>query len=293
MNDPTIITLSSIPPRFAHLGPTLESLLSQRLPATKIILYVPDQYRRFPDWDGTLPDLPSGVTVRRVAMDYGPGTKILPALKEFAGRSVDLLFCDDDMLYHPDWHQGFKTLRQHHPDAALCTISHHLPGAIHRRAPRMRRWSQAERTAHLATRPDPLPLIRHSGYADVLEGWGGVMVRPSFFDDRVFDIPADLWMVDDPWLSGHLAVRNVPIWTNADGLPPQRRPHVQRDIAPLFYAVIDGKTRQDSDHACVAHFQTTYGIWRPDPPPVSTLRRLARRLLPHWLRAGALRLLRR
>ena len=295
MDDPTIITLSSVPPRFAHLGPTLASLLQQTLPAAQIILYLPHRYRRFPDWDGTLPDLPPGITLRRVPEDLGPGTKILPALQEFAGQNVELLFCDDDVLYPPDWHQRFKRLRHAHPDAALCEVSHDLPGAEHRRQPRMQRWSQTDLDAHIATlpwpKPKPPPLIRKSGYADVLEGWGGAMVRPAFFDKRVFDIPPHLWMVDDPWLSGHLALRRIPIWTNADHLPPQRRHAVAHDIAPLFFAVFDGNGRQDSDEACIAHYQTVHRIWRPGPP--SRLRRLARRVLPHWLRAAGLRLLRR
>ncbi|MFN7223360.1 MAG: glycosyltransferase family A protein [Paracoccaceae bacterium] len=295
--DPTIITLSSIPPRFAHLGPTLDSLLRQTLPAEQIILYVPDRYRRFPDWDGTIPVLPDGVTLRRVATDYGPATKILPALQDFAGQDVDILFCDDDMLYDPGWHQRVKTLRDRHPKAALCDVAHHLPGAINRPHPRMQRWSRDDlykhRASRSATTTDPPALIRRSGYADVFEGWAGVMVRPQYFDDRVFNIPSDLWMVDDPWLSGHLALRGVPIWTSADSLPPKRRIHVQRDIAPLFFEIFDGKTRQDSEQACVNHYRAL-GIWDDRPaPPVSQLRRLARAALPHHFRAALLRLFRR
>lgn len=283
--DPTIITLSCIPPRFGHLGPTLDSLLAQDLPAAQIILYLPQRYRRFPDWDGTLPTLPPGVTLRRCAQDHGPATKILPALRDFAGQSVDLLFCDDDMLYHPDLHRQFKAQRAAHPKAAICAVSHNLPGVIPRHHPRMLRWRAEDLARHKADQASQ-PLIRQSGYADVLEGWGGAMVRPAFFDKRVFDIPADLWMVDDPWLSGHLALRGVPIWTCAEALPPRRRPHVQRDIAPLFFAVIDGKTRQDSDAACAAHYQAL-GVWKTQP---SWLRRLARKLLPHRLRAWMMRM---
>ena len=260
-----------------------------------MILYVPPDFRRFPDWDGRIPPLPAGVTLRRAAKDYGPATKILPALHDFAGQSVDLLFCDDDMIYDPGWHRRFKTLRQTRPQMALCEISHHLPGGGYRRRPRMQRWAPADLARHLQTLPpplpDPTPLIRKSGFADVLEGWGGVMVRPNFFDDRVFDIPSDLWMVDDPWLSGHLATRNVPIWTNADSLPPRRRRNVGHDIAPLFFEVIDGKTRQDSDRACVAYYQRTHGIWSAEPPPASLPRRMARKLIPFKARAALLRLL--
>jgi hypothetical protein len=291
--DPTIITLSSIPPRFAHLGPTLDSLLAQDLPAAQIILYVPERYRRFPDWDGTLPtDLPAGITLRRTPNDDGPATKILPALRDFAGQPVDLLFCDDDMLYQPGLNRRFKAARAAHPRAALCAVAHQLPGSAYRCQPRMQRWTAADLAQHLASQPPgdgPTPLLRTSGHADVAEGWGAVMVRPDYFDHRVFDIPCDLWMVDDPWLSGHLALRGVPIWAGADLPHPRRRPQVQRDIAPLFYEVIDDKTRSESDAACAAYYRKL-GVWRTEPPPVSPLRRLARRLLPHALRAAMIAL---
>ncbi|MCU0900025.1 MAG: glycosyltransferase family 2 protein [Cypionkella sp.] len=291
--DPTIITLSCIPPRFGHLGPTLDSLLAQDLPAAQIILYIPQRYRRFPDWDGTLPSLPAGVTLRRTEDDYGPATKILPAVREFAGQSVDLLYCDDDMIYDRSLNRLLKDGRATHPNAALCPVAYDLPGSAQRRQPRVKRWGKAAMDQHLADpskKGTPLPLVRASGYADVMAGWGSVMVRPEFFDDRVFDIPSNLWMVDDPWLSGHLALRRVPIWACAETLPPRRREHVQRDIAPLFFAVIDGKSRQDSDAACVAHYRAL-GVWNEtpppsvSPPPVAPLRRLARAILPHRVRA--------
>ena len=49
-----IITLTSIPPRFELIGPTLETLLAQRGIAA-VELSLPYHYTRFPDWDGTLP----------------------------------------------------------------------------------------------------------------------------------------------------------------------------------------------------------------------------------------------
>ncbi len=87
-----VITLSSIPPRFSGLHLTLESLLSQTVRPERVILYLSRHYRRFPDWDGALPEVPEGVEIRLVEEDYGPATKLLPALKEFAGQDVDILF---------------------------------------------------------------------------------------------------------------------------------------------------------------------------------------------------------
>ncbi len=93
MSSPTIITLSSIPPRFGLLKPTLFSLLSQRLKAEEVRLYIPHKYRRFPDWDGRLPEVPAGITIVRCDEDLGPATKVLPAAQrpEGAGRGYSVL----------------------------------------------------------------------------------------------------------------------------------------------------------------------------------------------------------
>ena len=50
-------------------------------------------------------------------------------------------------------------------------------------------------------------MVRKAGFADILQGLGGVVVRPDFFDDEAFDIPDILWAVDDVWLSGMLEPR--------------------------------------------------------------------------------------
>ena len=63
------ITLSSIPARFDKIGPVLESLASQG--ADKVLLYIPETYRRFPDWDGALPKVPSGIQIQRCTDDLG------------------------------------------------------------------------------------------------------------------------------------------------------------------------------------------------------------------------------
>lgn len=57
---PTIITLSSIPPRFHPLGATLNSLLAQRLPAQEVLLYIPRSYQPLRGLGRTPPEAASG-----------------------------------------------------------------------------------------------------------------------------------------------------------------------------------------------------------------------------------------
>lgn len=277
MSSPTIITLSSIPSRFDRLGPTLHSLLAQKLPAREIRLYIPQRYRRFQQWDGSLPDVPTGVTIRRCDTDLGPATKILPACRDFSGQDVDLLFCDDDKIYEPDWHARLKRARAAHPDACIVEAGENLPDIADSvrpadRLPRARRVTKKslgyriKRLLSLFTYKTSL--YANSGFTDVLAGHGGVMVRPDWFDPEVWNIPHVLWTVDDPWLSGHLERRGVPIWLVAE----VRRMECSGagEIDALHDLVEMDYDRVKADVAAIDYMRQTYGIWqaggKPTPP---------------------------
>lgn len=290
----TIISLTSIPARFAHLGPTLESLLAQDLPASEIVLYIPRCYQRFADWDGTLPPVPAGVTLRRCDQDYGPATKLLPALKEFQGQDVDILFCDDDLIYPPGWHGAFRAARLAHPEACIAgSAADHLWSRLMRpraHQPRLRRWHEAALKRHMARNPQISPLappqVRRSGFGDLLEGWAGAMVKPAFFTDMVFEIPREFRMVDDPWISGNLAVNGVPIWSPAEMPPPIRR-HDIGAIEGLIFLVDQGKGRSELDRSVTSFFRSHHGVWRRP-----RLHDTAHRLLPQAVREAILTSLR-
>ncbi|WP_185968579.1 glycosyltransferase family 2 protein [Paracoccus sp. M683] len=292
MADPTIITLTAIPPRFGELTQTLRALLEQSLPADDIRLHIPRAYARFPDWDGGLPEVPQGVTIFRSDTDDGPASKVLPALRDLAGQSVDILFCDDDKLYDRDWHRRFKAERARRPGEAIVEAGENLPdidpaSRPAARLPRARRRGKGlgYRLGRLLTaglwRPGNYAA---SGYVDMLSGWGGVMVRPEFFDAAVFDIPARLRSVDDPWLSGHLERMGVPIWLMA-GAAKQRERDGTADTS-LVRGTHMGQDRIAADLAAIDHFRDSYGIWpaarqpQPDwlgPNPMGSMRAL-------WLR---------
>ncbi len=55
---------------------------------------------------------------------------------------------------------------------------------------------------------------RKEGCLDILERCGGVLVKPSFFSDGLFNVPEKVWSVDDIWLSGMLVYNGTGIWSN-------------------------------------------------------------------------------
>lgn len=293
MGDPTIISLTAIPSRFPHLGETLASLLAQSLSADEIRLNIPMRYRRFPDWDGTLPDLPKGIRLVRTDADLGPASKVLPTVADHRGQAVDILFCDDDRLYDQGWLRRFKKERARHPGAVIVEVGENFPdiGDGARPSDRMPRAHRARRgwryravRALTLTMFKPHP-FRSSGYVDMLSGYAGVMVRPEFFDDEVFDIPDVLWTVDDPWLSGHLERRGVPIWLNHRGRVPEAGRLAAADALQDFTE--QGQGRVAADLAAIDYMRATYGIWKPGGHPLRpgagnlpSMRALAKRTRP-------------
>lgn len=293
MSTPTIITLSTIPSRFGFLEPTLDSLLKQALPASQVIVYVPESYRRFPDWDGQLPEVPPGVIIRRCEKDLGPATKILAAARDYVGEDVDLLFCDDDKLYDPQWHSRFKRARAEHPHACIAEAGENLPDIADDtrpadRLPRAKRWVKKpisyriKRLLSLFTIKSPI--YASSGYIDVFSGHAGVMVKPDWFDEAALDIPDVIWTVDDPWLSGHLERRGIPIWLMAEVC--KMSVTQASDIDALNALVEQDHDRVKADIAAIDYLRRNFGIWpargRVTPPAghmSETMREVARRAL--------------
>jgi len=276
-----VITLSAIPSRFERLQPVLEALVGQNAPADRVILYIPKRYRRFPDYDGSLPQVPPGVEIRQTDEDYGPASKVLHAIKDFRDEpETDILFCDDDCIYLPDWSERFLKARQKHPDNALCTSGWNLPffdlaGDPYAPRPRAisthRYFNPGYTIRKLGTmlRTGRTKLGRHekpwrnqylrSGYVDVVEGIGGVMVQPRFFSDEVFDIPKVLWAVDDVWLSGCAMKNGHSGWAISHGA---RYLHTQqRHVDALNQAVIDDANRYEANRQCALYMKRVHGIW--------------------------------
>lgn len=274
-----IISLSSIPPRFPTIGETLNCLLNQSVQADRVLLHIPETYRRFPDWDGSLPQVPDGVEIVRVPQDYGPATKILPAARAFRGHDVDILFCDDDRIYPTDWAGVFVKARKIHPDACIATVAReaselfsskqirdHHPRAVQRPwitdIPFILRYAAFKVKNRLfggAEKPSR-KVVKKAGYHDLFMGLGGVMVHPDHFDDTAFEIPDTHWMVDDIWLSGMLARRGIPIWTPANIAQPNlAKAHF---VSGLVDSQIKGLDRDAADRKCYDYLRGTYDIWR-------------------------------
>ncbi|WP_152926516.1 glycosyltransferase family 2 protein [Shimia sp. SK013] len=242
------------------------------------------QYRRFPEWDGTPPDVPDGVEVRWVEEDFGPATKVLPAVRDFQGAGVDILFCDDDQVYRPILAERLLAARARRPNdvvaiSGMQTYPAKSGARVSLRLPRRRflwrttnpRWQARRLWARALDRLGCAPYVQppcrvtlRTGYADGFEGFMGVMVSPSFFPEEVFDIPDFAWPVDDVWLSGHVTRKGHGIWVIGGlfepMLTPIRKPS-HLDHTALNQNAIGGVGRNDANLETIRFFQATYDIW--------------------------------
>ncbi len=270
----TIITLTAIPPRFPFLDQVLRSLLAQTAKIEAVELWLPRSYRRFEFDPADLPKVPDGVTIRLADEDMGPATKILPAVRSYRDEDVTLIFCDDDKVYDPGWATRLLAAAKAHPGHTIVeeggdirhNSSHQWSGPEQPRAQRIRKdWRYRLRRAWTLGRWKPRKNVK-SGYVDILEGWGGVLVRPEFFTEAAFDIHPTLWMIDDIWLSGQLALNSVPIWLTKEEEIRTRGSSNEVRWAALRKQEVDGAGRFALNQAGIDLFRDTYGIWGGSAP---------------------------
>ncbi|WP_156943922.1 glycosyltransferase family A protein [Roseivivax isoporae] len=273
-----VISLSSVPPRFPRLHDTLDTILTQRRHDLEIWLNIPRAYRRFPDWDGSVPRVDRRIRIIRAEEDLGPATKVLPAVTELRGSDDQILFCDDDRLYEPDWAQRLLHEQSLRPEMCVAAIGRHLSDVVPEASDRLlgqrailgpvrdtrytmqRLWQRLREHRNIETTAKPAkPRVKRAGFTEILQGFAGVVIRPSFFDDAAFTTPTPLIAVDDICLSGHLARRGVPIWLPA-GIRVARRSQ-NHQVEALKDQIVEGMIRQELDRLAVAYFQEKHGIW--------------------------------
>lgn len=265
MTTKTIISLTTIPPRMDKIAPVLESLARQSAKIEAVILWIPETYRRKGFGDVILPTVPKGVEIRRCPIDYGPATKVLPAVRAFSGEDVRIIYCDDDRIYQHDWAARIIAESDRFPGSCICEDGETLL-ATRLRAFRSTATYAVLRKLTLGLYPSLhrrfIRLINPTrGKVDVAKGYGGVLIRPEFIPEDAFNIPEKLWTVDDFWLSGQMALKGIPIHKMV------ARPNSQRTmlmkVDPLINLVHEGLGRDAANLACIEHFRAL-GVWRRD-----------------------------
>jgi hypothetical protein len=204
-----IVTLTTLPSRIDRIGPTIKSLLNQTVSPGAIRIHVPAASRReglpyvVPAWLAAL----QSVRIVRCNVDYGPATKLIPALSDIADDQR-LLVVDDDRIYQPHLVEQFLTWSEARPDAAIAASGWDAPADLTDRPSTL--------VATLGGRP-PAPIkctrVRGTRDVDVMQGLSGYLVRPRFVDLAAIrdyaGAPDAAFFVDDVWISAHCRVPKV------------------------------------------------------------------------------------
>ena len=254
-----IVCLSTIPPRSQQLNLVVDRLLRQTIRPDEIRVYVPKKYRRFGEAP-EFPKLPALVNIVECPVDYGPATKILPALADTQADEA-LIYCDDDIDYDHQMIERLVKTSEQFPDACIADR-----GKLWRRVV----YKYAKQNTPLALRF----LVskagrRYQGRIDIAEGYGGVLVKPRFFPNLVFSVPEACWAVDDMWLSGCLEKNGTPIYLSSDRKFSKELP--SSNVEGLRDLSVAGKRRNELNAYAIEFMRRNLGIWRLSSWSISDL----------------------
>ena len=270
-----VVTLTSIPPRFANLPARMRAVERQTRRPDRVQLALPRQYRRFPGDRPSLPPLPDWVQVIDCDEDHGPATKLLPALRRWQGTPTDLLICDDDRTQDRRWIERLTHASGERPGEIVCERGWNILDrfGLRQNSPRQPRAEQARRggrtlgyrllrAASLGRLHPARKLYARAGYIDVLEGFLGAIIPVEVIPfARACDIPGVLWTVDDVWISGIAASNGVGVWVHDTPRPVYSDGAIDR-LHALRQHVEDGVGREAADRMAVEYMRDNLGVWK-------------------------------
>lgn len=240
-----VVCLTTTPSRISRVESTLKSLLYQSRSPQTVRLHIPMFSRREQRMYVIPPYLAKLQAVEIVPCeDYGPVTKLIPALQELE-PDQKILVVDDDRLYPPNMIEDFFRWSNEHPNIAIGLSGWIVPEDLTDRP--LTLLNNLRKTP-----PAPIKSTRlkEKKRVDVLMGYTGYLVRPTFFDvERVADYsgaPEAAFYVDDVWTSAHC---NVPKYV----FPAKRHCFISRRDWPFFdktalYRLSDGGGDPEKRH---------------------------------------------
>jgi len=247
-----IASLTTVPDRINNLSPTIQSLLRQTRSPEEIVLAIPEfsvrEQRRYelPKHISRLPR----VRILHCRRDWGPATKFIPIVREelAAGRGDSLIMVvDDDRVYPRDALETYLHYNKQLPDAALCFRGAAMPRNLDWRDATMIKGSE----------------LREPRSVAVITGCGSFLIQPRFFDESLWDYskaPQAAFYMDDIWISGWLARRNVkryavPTSTMMRSVRRQRQTLSLHDVP---------NGRQHNNNETIAFFADAWDVFASD-----------------------------
>ena len=221
-----IVSLTSIPSRLPLVERTLKSLLRQDVAPARIVLNLP----RFSKREGVayeVPDFLDGISAVSIRWceDVGPATKLIPSLLAEA-PDQRIIVVDDDRIYPANLVADLVAASDRDPASAFCMSGWVVPDDLVDRPTTI--WSNL---CMLPPAPIRARRLSRSAEVDIVQGFSGYLVKPSFFDIAAITdyagAPKEAFFVDDVWISAHCNARRLVI--------PSRRANYQPKLHRGFY----------------------------------------------------------
>jgi hypothetical protein len=201
-----IICLTTIPSRLPFIETTLKSLFMQSRRPKSIRLHLP----HFSNREKCEYDIPLNfLHLKNLEIircdDFGPATKLIPALDQVDG-SQKLLILDDDMIYPKGLINHFHRVSCANSDQAIGGSGWVVPENLI--CDFVTLWKNIRQIPPM---PYKSTRIKKAVAIDILQGYSGYLVQPRFFNLKQLlqygDAPKAAYYVDDVWISAHC---NVP-----------------------------------------------------------------------------------
>ena len=114
-----VVSFTTSPTRINKCGPMINSILGQSRKADLFILNIPEEFARTGETYVVPKYIRKSLTVNRIAVDYGPATKIIPAvlyLREHADvydpEHTRIIYLDDDIAYPKKMIEAYEKMIQ-------------------------------------------------------------------------------------------------------------------------------------------------------------------------------------
>lgn len=212
----TVVSFTTTPTRIEHILPTVYTLVTQTYRVDEIRLNVPYYSQKtgtayeIPDILKTLEYVSGGVfRIYRTWKDYGPSTKLLPAL---VNEPIDsrIIVVDDDGIYGECLFGNLVAAFEENCGKSAITTY----GKIYSTSPRACNRSIRDHVCDFFEKT-----LFETCYkkVDVLMGFSGYIVTPRMFGTQIFtpdDAPKCVFNADDDWISGCLNSGGVRILQN-------------------------------------------------------------------------------
>ena len=121
-----IISLTTVPGRIETSKYSLASLLDQTQRVDEIRFYIPLESSKgepyiIPEWMTNLSKNVKQFIIKRCVKDWGPATKIIPAVLDSQRGDIDsIIYVDDDIIYNKNMVETLVSYSKRYPKYAIC-----------------------------------------------------------------------------------------------------------------------------------------------------------------------------